>query len=152
MEYLINISGIIIVSIFLKFFIPNGKTKKFITWITSLLITIMIISPIFSYLGSGFKDFNNKLELQQNYLDFTFNEKINADLERFSSLISNDVKNYSITPDYEIIDYSINYKKIQIDLKNAVITSDKSHIDIINKIKTSVNEVFGKDVIINIDE
>ena len=152
MEYLINISGIIIVSIFFKFFIPNGKTKKFITWITSLLITIMIISPIFSYLGSGFKDFNNKLELQQNYLDFTFNEKINADLERFSSLISNDVKNYSITPDYEIIDYSINYKKIQIDLKNAVITSDKSHIDIINKIKTSVNEVFGKDVIINIDE
>jgi stage III sporulation protein AF len=151
MQYLIEISAIVVLSIILKFLIPNGNIKKFTTWIISVIISVLMINPVFSFIKSGDFSFDSsKITIQQDFIESTFNKKVENNKKIFINAIKDKISNINIDVDYEILDNKLIYKKIHIDLKNAVLYTDKEHIDIINEIKLTAKNIFGNDVEIDI--
>ena len=72
------------------------------------------------------------------------NEKINGYEENSIKLLNDiGVSGAEIDINYEIIDNKIQINIVSINLKNSVINSSLTHIDIIKKIKTTITDYLG---------
>lgn len=141
------ISVVIAVFMFnvLGMLLPENNLSKYIKKIFSILLIFVVVQPIFDIKKSelNFSEFNSldQQTLQEEYLDFITNKKIENYKENCLTILKNhEIKSaeieiiYNITENHEII---VNY--VEINLRNSGINSDKGHIDIIESIKTSIS-------------
>lgn len=151
MEYIYQIIGVVILATVLKFYVPDGEIKPLINWVVSIIITLVIVSPIFTLFINN-KNFNEMFSdveatLQQDFIDYSYEKTKENDIVIFKkNAESFGVKNIKVNAYYSVNNFTIKYKKVQIDLKNAVIIGDKSHIDIVNELTSFAKNIFGSEV------
>ena len=137
----------IVVNVFLSsvisLILPEGRMAKVIKNVLSMLLILVVMQP---FLNLSIQEidfdsiFQSEYAVQTSYLDF-INEKVIGEYEKKCEEI---IENYGVT-EYKVeIVYDVDenneilFRKIQINLTNSVINSDKSNIDIIAGIKTSI--------------
>ncbi len=151
------IISVFIVSI-LSIVLPDGKMRNHIKRTFSLLLMIIIIEPIFELknLKIDFDNFtfDKEVEIQTNYIDFIRDSEVNSIKNNCIKIL----ESISITnPNIELItdeslDNMVEVEKIIVNLKGAVINSEKEHIFIIENIKKVLSEYLKIDsqmVIVN---
>lgn len=148
-EYIISIGAIIVITSVISIILPNGKTGKFIKGLFSIIITLVILSPLtnVSFKVPNIGDFNTKLEYQESFLFYITENKING-LEYDSEIILKNcgIKNAKVSIDYEVNeDFSHSIKKVKINLEKAVIISDGQHINIIEEGVNSLSKYLSVD-------
>ena len=143
------ISTVLIITV-VSLILPEGKTAKFIKPFISMVLCLTVIAPIFN-----FNDFNSgnftldgaEISLNDDYLSFIVQSKIDfytdycIKIAEKNSINGAECKIEYITED----DYKITVKKVEINLQNAVITSDESHIVIVQRVKEQIREYLGLD-------
>ena len=147
-QSLVTITVISIVSLL----VPKGKYQSIIKWVFSIITTLVIITP-FSNLVVKTRQNNTTCQLQNDYLDEFFQRSTESSKNLLKSLLKNKgIVLNNIYVDYVLENNSIKYKKVQIDLKNAVINSDKSNIYIMQETELVVKSVFGESVLVDFYE
>lgn len=145
-EWVLSIGAVVILTAVAGFIIPEGKLGKYVKSIFSVIILLVITKPFLSFdannFDSIFDTIHKDMVLQQDFIEYVFSEKTDAlegttvKLIEESGVFNADVKIiHFITENYV---YRI--KKVEINLKNAVIKTDKEHIDIIEEIEKKVSE------------
>ncbi len=130
---------------------PNGKTGKFIKSIFGLILIIVVLNPLTNL------DLDNlsvdeflatkDTILQNDYLTFIDENEIESHKKNCLKTLENmGIKNAQIDIDWEN-DKNFNLKitKVSINLRNAVIKSDKEHIVIIENVKNLILDYFNID-------
>ena len=144
-SWIISISAVVIITAVISLILPEGKIGKYIKSIFSLFIVFTIIKPLFYIKNSEFNYENifnqNEIELQFGFIEFISQEKIKEYENNCINILEKVGVNNALV---EIIYSNDNQSKIKIEfinvnLKNSVIISDKSHIDIIKEIKNNIS-------------
>ncbi len=143
--WIISISSITILTSIFSIIIPNSKIGKFIKSIFSVLVIFVVISPLSAIKNQdvSFEEIINSSEIvvQNDYLDYIASKK-SSELQNGSIKI---LKNMGVENVFVNICYkyskSNNFviESAEINLKNAVIISDKTHIDIKEEIKNQIS-------------
>ncbi len=152
MEFLYqSIITVVVISV-VMLLIPKGKLQSIIKWVFSIITTIVIISP-FCKMSTSTNHTLNTIIIQEDYLN-GFHQRT---LEINKNLIENflDSKGFikaNVTIVSTVEKNSLKYKKIQIQLKNDVINSDKQNIDIISETTNFVKALLGNEILVEIYE
>ena len=136
--------SVLIVTI-LGLILPEGKMKPHIKKTFTLLLIVVIIEPIFNIkdIDINFEDALNldSVEIQSNYLDFMNKlELVNIENNCKDLLENINISNAEIKLNYELNSNKILINKVNVNLINSVIKSDKEHIFIIEDIKNVLSE------------
>jgi len=154
--WLLNVSVTILVTTITGLILSKGKTATFVKCLFSVLTLLIIVKPIVN-LKSG--DFNMKnfiyqdnILIENDFIEYAFNNQNALKEEQIKErLYTLGIENAEIEIFYEIEnDYDISYKKIHVNLKNAVIKGDKEHIVIIEDIKSCIAQflLVDKDILV----
>ena len=111
-----------------------------------MIMILMVFTPIIQLKNIEFNIsdllFNSSVELQSNYIEFVYNEKAKSVEDNCKKIIED---NSILGAEINLI-YTINVEKqfcvdyIEINLKNAVINSETSHINIVETTKKRLSE------------
>ncbi len=145
-SWILSISAVIVLTSVLSFVIPDGKMKKPIESVFSLLTIIAIISPLFRIDFSNFSFFGEEggeqIYYQESFLDYVSAKIKQENINECNFILEElGIKNCKIDIAYSSTD---NYKitTIRINLVNSVIISQNEHIDIIAKAKDDISKYF----------
>lgn len=143
--WIISISAIVFITSIFGIIVPDSKIGKLIKSVFSILIIFVIISPIANIKNQdvSFENFINTSEIvyQNDYLDFIADKKA-KELENESKKI---IENLGVNNVFVNICYMHDHlekfivKSVEVNLKNAVIISDKAHINIKEQIRTELS-------------
>ena len=146
-EWILSLCAVIVLTTVVFIILPNGKLNKIIKSIFSFIVLAVMIKPIFmlkdlSFNNSFFND-NSDLLVQYDYLKFIAEEKIDKYKKASSEILEqNGIYGGKISFEYFFDEYSrFIIKKVYINLTEAVIISDKEHIDIIKNIKADISKL-----------
>lgn len=134
-----------IFSSIISLILPDGKTSKTIKSIISLLLVIVILQPVINLSNDEIllgDLYGNEVIIQTSYLDY-FNKKTISEKEKYcAELLSKyGIDNSLVDIIFETDDKNtIIIKKIQINLKNSGIYSDKDNIYIIARAKNAIKD------------
>ena len=136
-----SVISIFVISI-ITYILPNGKCRELIKWILSIIISFIMLNTIL-----GMFNVSKSNEIQNDYLLTTANISEELDINTFKQYLTS--INISGAKVNAKVSYNNNekfYKIVEIDLKKAVINSDKSHIDILSDIEIIAKKIFGNNV------
>ncbi|MBR5192792.1 MAG: stage III sporulation protein AF [Clostridia bacterium] len=150
-NWIVSVSAFSLLITIISFILPTGKIKPFILSILSILGVFVVISPISNINYNA--NFNTSLDVfnyeevapQQNYLNYVLKEK-KQNYEKYcaSYLEEKGIKNATVFVNLHLTeDYNFFINKIEVNLKNSVIISNKEHIDIIEEIKQAFIKNFN---------
>ena len=130
--------------------LPNGKMGKYVKCVFSLLVVFVVLKPVV-FLGDNnatldqiYSDVHTDIPLQENYLDFVFEKKVESLEQNCEKLLENhQIFNVNIKIDVDS-DYfqELRIKKVTANFENAVIKSENKHIDIID-VKNIIADYLG---------
>ncbi len=140
-KYALSIAGIVIISEIAKTLLPNGKMQKIANSAFSLILVVMLLSPIKELKNV---QFSNKFDLETVYIDEYFESYTNYlreknlvdEIEKF--LLKKGYENFSVTLETDSQNSTIIVRKILVKFNNFVIDEEKAHI-IITEIKEALS-------------
>ena len=141
-SYILSIiTSILLVSV-CSIILPEGKMGKYIKSIFSLVIIIVMVNPLLNFFNTNnFTELslNNSVEYynDENYLDYVFNKRIENTTKNVENVLFQQKIDSSVEIIYEILDYDIVVKKVNVILQNDSISKEDEHI-IITAIKQTV--------------
>ncbi len=150
-SWLLRISITIVIISIMSLILPNGKLSKYIKSIFSLIITLVIIQPLFNFKETqfilNFNDSTTETLYQEQLLEYISNQKIKTLESKCKKEIENlGVKEAKVDIQYLCKDGEIKQiLKVEIDLSDSVIISDKTNINIIEEIKNVVSNYLSID-------
>lgn len=147
-EWIVSIGVVVIILSIISLLIPDGKMGKYVKCVFSLLIVFVVLKPIV-FIGEGDQIFTNDYDgvqvettYQEEYLSYIKQKKIYELEKNCEKLMENHTifnsKIKVVCQNDSLLDFSI--KKVEINLQNAVIKSNKEHIDIIEEAVNSLAE------------
>ena len=142
-SYLLSISVIVFLTSIISLILPDGKMGKYVKSFFSILILLVIISPIFKFDEFDFDSQLNEANLiQDDYLYYINDTKTKSLEEECESLIEKQgVNNVVVDIDYFIDnEYVYSIKKATIFLDNAVINKNDEHININEELIKTVSK------------
>ena len=145
-NWVLNVVITVFIISLISMILPNGKTAKHIKATLSLIVLLVIITPIFNITKIDYDLDNlfnaNDIVLQDSFLDYVNKEKVNLLVEDCLDIISEiGVDGAEITINYTVVDSNtVKIHNATIYLENAVINSETEHIVIIDNIKQAVSE------------
>lgn len=144
-EYILSIASLIILITVLGLILPSGKTGRIIKSVCSVLILISIITPVLK-LKNGEIDletvfYEKEIKADESYLYKTAQMKVDYLKQNCIKILENTgIFSPEIDIEFNVNDnYGLELKNVKINIKNAVINSQKEHIDIIEEIKNEVS-------------
>lgn len=142
-EWITSIIASVIISSILSLILPEGKMGKYIKGIFSLFIILIIIKPIFAIENNDFSYediFDENVSIQTDYLEYISNKRLDyIKVECENLMKENGIINAELSINYNLDEYNyITINKIEINLQNAVIMSDKANIHIIEDVKNAI--------------
>ena len=132
--YVLSVLGIVIASCLVEIVLPSGQTAKYIKSITAIFVIYVLINPIVVFLKNDF-DVNKYIistdvKFDQGLLNSLYIEQVNTrQIEIEKQLENEGFEGVKVTFLYEIVESEIKIKKIKINTKNLVITSNNSNIN-----------------------
>lgn len=137
--WILSIVSVVLLSSMIYLIMPEGKCTEIIKCIFALITLIVVLNPFINYdfnLLNVNSDNNFRLEYNENYLAHINDRKIEEYYNGCNIIFDNfSISGGKLLIDYNVDgDYNLNIKKVTINLSNAVIISDKEHIDIIEEI------------------
>lgn len=145
-EWLLSICVVILLTAVISLILPEGRIGAYIKSFFSIIVVLVVVSPIMKIkdLNYNFSDVVNidNVIYQEDFLRFVNKEKIKSLESDCVKLIDKcGVKNSKVNIDYLVnSEYLYSIEKVKIFLDNAVIKSDKEHINIIEEISNAVAE------------
>lgn len=151
-EWLLGISATVLLTSVVSLILPEGRSGKYVKSFFSVLVVLVIISPVIRLANSDFRFsdllYSDNVFYQDDYI-FYINEAKTETMENNCTLLLKEkgvlnavVKiNYTVSEDYI---YSI--EKVEVFLDNAVIKSDGEHINIIEEISVAVSDYLNIDI------
>lgn len=145
-KWILSIAGIICASVIIEFVLPEGQMNKYIKSVLSFIIVFVILMPIPKLLGKEFEysnifNYENNIQIDEDYLYQLNLDKINAlkqDIE--NEILDHGYKNVKVYISADIFASQMQYKTINVDLSNLVITENAEHNDI-TKIKIDITSI-----------
>lgn len=144
-NWILSIAVIVCLSVIVELILPEGQMNKYIKGVFSFIIVLVIIMPIPNLLK---KEYNfseildeNVFEVDEDYLYQINLNKINLIKEK----IETDIRSYGylnvkIYINCNIFDKGMEFKSINVDLSDLVITQNAEHKDI-SKIKKDITSI-----------
>jgi len=157
-SWLIGVVAIVFLISVLAIIIPEGRLGSFIKPFLSLTVVIVVFYPVFTGDSGSFfsKDTAayRRIDYDEKYLSSMFDKKIeNYQKNCVEILEKSGITNAPVKIKYNVKeDYSISIIKAFINLSDAVISSEKEHIDLLSEIKRDICDyliIEEKDIIIN---
>lgn len=146
-EWIVSVVAVVFIVSISSYIVPEGKIGSYIKGIFAFLLIFVIIKPILSINNN---DFNLQsltasganIEVQTDYLDYVYYKKYqNLATDCIKSLRQIGVENASVDIKYFIDENKVFVlEKIIINLQNAVMNTNKEHIDIIEEAVNSLAE------------
>ena len=128
---------------------PSGKLGSYVKSIFVFVLTFVLLKPITEIKNQDVNiSFDNfEVAYQVEYLDYIGKYKINKMVENCELIANNlGVNGITVKLEYELLDYAeIQVNKVELNLENTVINSDKEHIVIIEKVKKTIADYLGID-------
>ena len=147
-EWVLCLTGVIILTTIFYLIMPSGKTNSLIKGIFSLVCILVLVQPILSLKNNDYDIFNFaeiELNLDDDYLSYVNTKNVENIEKTCQKLLKNQCL-YSDTIDVEFVevkDYEYKLKGIQIKLKNLVIEDKSEHINRLESVRSSISEYFG---------
>jgi stage III sporulation protein AF len=142
---ILSVGCLVLLLSIISMILPNGKASIYVKSIFSVFILLAILKPIIETKEAGLNfDYStekNEVFLQEDYLSYVFEKRKDNIQENCSKILKNNgITGANITIIYEIKNMTFNVTKIEINLENAVINSDKEHIFVIEESKKNIAE------------
>lgn len=155
-SWLLSVCIVILLTSVLGLIVPEGKMGNYVKSFFSILVLIVIVSPVIKLINSDFAIGElvdaNSIYIKEDYLSFINDKKITSLKSDCEEILNKyGIYNAEIDVEYFITeDYIFSIKKVNIFLDNAVINSDSEHINIIESVKEAVSVLFNieKDAVI----
>ena len=136
-KYLVVVSSVIIFLAVFEGVLPSGKFGKMVKTVVSMVVTIVILTPIVNIFNNSF-DYETIINSNDGYVEY-LNEykKITLEKEVKSFLLINglDVESVFVT-------INENNNLLEILIKKDELNSESEHINILEKAKNLVIERF----------
>ena len=153
-EWILSVAAIIILVEIISIILPDGKMNKYIRGTFSFLIILVILQPIINFNFDKYSKFSfsndeqeNNIEYQDEYLGVVFENKVKileSDVDKILTQFG--IFDAIVKIKYDIDDMkNLNVTNVEINLENAVINSDKEHINIIEQAKDGVANYLSVD-------
>ena len=142
LNWVINVFSSVLIITVISLLLPEGRLAKFIKPFISLILILIILSPInnIGILFDGISESNFYLETDSEFLLKTAQAKIDV---KTANCILIAEKN-GITKAEILIQYTVdesftpNIYGVKINLQKAVITSENEHIVILQRLKEDI--------------
>ena len=141
-QWLYSIVVSVIITTIISMILPDGKLRKTIQCIFSIVLILIVINPILNANKKSYSFISNDYVIENNisteYLNFIYDIKSECMSNDCIEILSeNGISNAEILVNYAINeDYSFSIKLINVNLSNAVISSNKEHIVVIEEVKS----------------
>lgn len=143
-KWILSLGIVVIIVAIISLILPEGKLGKYIKGVCSLIVILAVLQPLLN-LKQIEVNFNtlingNEATIQVDFINYISGAKI-KEYEKNCNLLA---ENVGLEYIETVIEYSINddakivIKKVNLNLKDAVIISDKEHIDIIEEVIDAV--------------
>lgn len=149
-EWLLSVfTAVLIVSV-ICIILPQGRLSKFVKPFVSMIVIIIILSPIIN-LNEDFESIMNfktvAVETDTEFLNYIAKSKIDVYTENCKKTAQkNGINGSEILIEYNVeYDGAINIIWVSVNLQNAVITSENEHIVILQRLKKDLSEYLGID-------
>ena len=125
-KYVETIITLIIAITVVELIVPNSKNKKYVMFVSSLIIMVSVINPIIGVVNSNF-DVNEKLNeigKEINNIEYSSKQKYNLDYNIYNTYITNlenNMKNRLEDIGYEVLETKINVDKATYEPTNIEI-------------------------------
>lgn len=130
--WLLNIVGMVFISVLLEIVLPSGKTNSFIKMVFGIFVLYVIVSPLPKIFNKNINLLGTSASRVQTNFLITLNlDKISA-LEKNITEGLNEAgfKNVSVVVSANVYGEQFNVQKIYIDLINLVLNKSDKHINI----------------------
>ena len=125
----------------LSLILPEGKTNGILKWSLSLIITVALITPIFSVLTNDFSK-KQTYQTQGNYLISANEIVIEYDKEFLKQNLDDlGFDNVDISVSYGIEKNQLKYNSVTLTFVNLTTFDSTTKTNIINKVKSIFGEV-----------
>ncbi len=144
--WIISIAGIICISVIIELVLPDGQMNKYIKGILSFIIVLVIILPLPKLLKTEINldnmfEYGQNIKVDEDYLYQLNLNKINVVKEDIETKIFNrGYKNVSVYISANIFQSQMQFKSINVDLSELVISENAEHNDIM-KIKKDITNI-----------
>ena len=144
-EWIFSIIVSVLITTIISIICPEGRLGQIIKCIFSIVLVLIVIKPVLNTNKSGFfidNDFMIEKEISKDYLIYVYDVKSKSlSIECEDLLSENDIKNSNVTIKYSIDDnYEFNVQIVSVNLSQAVISSSREHIVVIEEIKTILSQ------------
>lgn len=141
-KYILSLVGVIILAAVSNLFFSDKKLGKYLNYVFSSLVILLVITPVVSLVGNGFKWdgslFDYKLETDQDYLNVTGGYKIKLMEKGVEDMLADKgYKNTEVTITGEMGDEII-ISDVRVNLTNLVMDGNLPHINKYDKIRELV--------------
>ncbi len=149
-EWLLSVfTAVLIVSV-IFIILPQGKLSKFVKPFVSMIVILIVLSPVINVDGNFGVDFDSEsasVEIDTEFLNYIAKAKIDFYTENcIKTAQKNGINGSEILIEYNAaIDGAIIITGVSVNLKNAVISSESEHIVILQKLKRELSEYLGID-------
>ena len=150
--WLFGVFAVALIITVLSLLLPEGKLAKFAKPFISLVAVIIIVSPLINVdglLGGNFELYYDKaINTDTEFIDYAINAKIDKyRLNCIKIAEKNGINGSEFLIKYSINEnYDLNVYGAEINLTDAVISSDEEHIVILQRLKSEVSEYLNVDV------
>ena len=150
-EWIVSVGAVILITSIATLILPSGKTSKLIKGVFSILITIVIFSPIISIKNGEFSlNFTDQIDeiiYQEDYINFTNEKRIKFLQENCRKILTEcEINGGEVLIEYTLKDnYHFSIKSVKINLENAVINKNEQRIYIIEAAIKAVSEYLSVD-------
>ena len=124
--------------------LPNGRLAKFVKPFISLILILIILSPVVNFNGliDDVSAIKVSFDLDENFLLDTARAKIDKlQLNCVKIAESNGINGATVLIEYSVNEnYEPEISEVKIYLQNAVITSESEHIVILQRLKKGIAE------------
>ncbi len=145
-QFAIKLSSLAIIITVSKMMLPEGKMKKTVNVVFSLLIILVLVTPILNLKNVEIEKPQidvSVIQTDEEFLIYVLNLRVEQ-LEKIgeSALNETGIDKAKVTVFYENVDGKIIIKKVAVNLANAVISDENKHINITEKTKEKLSNVF----------
>lgn len=145
-EWIFSIIVSVLITTIISIICPEGRLGQIIKCIFSIVLVLIVIKPVLNTNKSDTLSINNEFIVEQgiskDYLIYIYDIKSSALSTKCEDLLTeNGFKNSNVIINYSIEEnYEFNIQNVNVNLSQAVISSNREHIVVIEEIKSLLSE------------